>query len=608
MTQSTQEIPYLYRQKADLEDIPTSSQASELVKRVAAASIPFFCLYKPIGRTLTLVLDTTKAVICISELASATTEKDGKKIAFATLRTALAAAAIAGTFFRHPLGIAITTIHDILINAHEIQKAIHEKNTQKALENLFHLVNSTLYLTILIKGSTDLILLSFLFQMLLESYQGYKELTKEDAKYIEGCSKLLLAGVRGYQAAPFALKFYKENYVKIAMTRDKIATFFHRCASMLAVPFWWYTEKAIRIFTPLHPGEADQCQTKTLEVAARIFYSCLAIPMVPISLALSAVEIIPRTIANTIAFSPFTYLQGNAQDKTLPEDRKISTFTMNLCFVAGGFPMPYGGIVPWRERIDPVVGAIREKGPDVVCLQEVNDVEAAYSLHGKLKDEYAHFYVNIGPQILTQNSGLFVASKYEIRSPSFTPYHLGTGSQKMVNKGFFDFDVVSAGETIAHIFTTHLSPSKEDIIPTEIEKQRRKIEIERIVHKMRLLRAQFAKTAMLLVGDLNLPWNTDEYPYLEKLFHDAYNANRESMQPEDATSLTDFMTQNIFASDERREELDPNKYAQIMDYALYFRDEVPSDMQTELVQAFIGSDPTKYLSDHCGLFSTLTIA
>ena len=609
---SASEIPYFYLQTKDLEKTKELSKECELFKRVAVASIPFLCLYKPIGRTLTIAFDSTRAVICFVDLAAllSEAEKDTKKIAFALFRITISAAAIAGTVFKHPLGIAITTIHDILVNVKEIQEAINEKDTQKALENLFHLVNSSLYLTILLKGSSELIILSFLFQMTLESYQGYKELTKDDPRLIEGCSKLLLAGVRGCQAAPYVSKYYKENHAKIAMTRDKIAAFFHRCASLLAMPFWWYTEKAIRIFTPLHPGEADQCSTKTLEIAARIFYGALAFPMVPISLTLSAVEIVPRALANAIAFSPFTYLRGNAQDKTLPESRKITIFNMNLCFVAGGFPMPYAGVVPWHERIDPVVGAITDKNPDIICLQEVNDLKAADSLFDRLKDKYAHFYINIGPQTLTQNSGLFIASKYEILSPSFTPYKTGEGSQKMVNKGFFDFDVVSAHKIIAHIFTTHLSPSKDDLDPKEFEKQRRKVEIKMMFEKIRQIKERLKSAAILLVGDLNLPWGTSEYPTLQEHFHDAYNKDRESMQPQEATSLTDYMTQHIFASDEKRAELEPKRetYAQIMDYALLLKDKNEHQMQTELIPAFLGPDPAKYLSDHCGLFSTFILA
>jgi len=79
----------------------------------------------------------------------------------------------------------------------------------------------------------------------------------------------------------------------------------------------------------------------------------------------------------------------------------------------------WGGVLPWELRIDGIVEQIKTQDPDVVCLQEVFDETAATALYEKLRDQYRHFYINIGPRnfglhesSLGISSGLFVASKY----------------------------------------------------------------------------------------------------------------------------------------------------------------------------------------------------
>ena len=58
------------------------------------------------------------------------------------------------------------------------------------------------------------------------------------------------------------------------------------------------------------------------------------------------------------------------------------------------------------------------------------------------------------------NSGLFVASKYEITNPKFKPFQYRE-MQDHINKGYFEFNVVDNSRVLAKIYTTHLQPYRQ---------------------------------------------------------------------------------------------------------------------------------------------------
>lgn len=217
-----------------------------------------------------------------------------------------------------------------------------------------------------------------------------------------------------------------------------------------------------------------------------------------------------RALAAYIQKRPFIYLRGDAEGKVLPPSRSFTLLSWNICCVGAGYSISDGGVVPWSDRIDRIVDQIIEKDADVNCLYETFDSKSAFYLAERLKEKgYAHFYFNIGPKAVGVSSGIFVASKYNIKNPAFSPFPQDTlvGRTKNAAKGVFSFDL----EDFARVFSTHLQHSEEPEFPTleEVEARRRQMEI--IVGQVNLVRDR----CVVVTGDLNL----DDQEYNSSSWH-----------------------------------------------------------------------------------------
>ena len=165
-----------------------------------------------------------------------------------------------------------------------------------------------------------------------------------------------------------------------------------------------------------------------------------------------------------------------------------------------------GGLLPWEYRIDHIVNTLKEQNADIICLQELFSRKGAEQLCEKLKDSYAHFYINIGPIIYGFNketagipSGLFVASKYPLSSPEFQPYN-EKETPKIRANGFFHAKIMDQNKALAHIITTHLQSNSADE-----DLQYRHAQLQAIIHK------DFGRLPVFVCGDLNIEKTSAEY-------------------------------------------------------------------------------------------------
>lgn len=237
--------------------------------------------------------------------------------------------------------------------------------------------------------------------------------------------------------------------------------------------------------------------------------------------ALAAVTTVPgialRAFAAYIQKKPYIYVQGEAEGRSLPPDRTFSLLSWNICCVGAGYSISDGGVTPWSDRIDRIIDRIVEKDADVNCLYETLDSQSAFYLCEKLKERgYAHFYFNIGPKAVGVSSGIFVASKYNIKNPEFSLFPQDTlvGRTKNAAKGVFAFDLESQGNEFARIYTTHLQHSEEPEFPTEEEVEARKRQMEIIVDKVDAVRDR----CIVVTGDLNL----DDAEYRASSWHQKF--------------------------------------------------------------------------------------
>lgn len=390
------------------------------------------------------------------------------------------------------------------------------------------------------------------------------------------------------------------NTSKEHSLREHVASFFHRSARLQAHLFWWYTEKFFSHFF-FAKKERRSLIEKIKRWAKRCFLIALALPLLSWTLLLAETELLTRISAHMVAQKSFHYLRGSHPEKILKRGGPITLFSLNTCFVHGGFSYLYGGVAPWPQRVEGIIENIQEKNPDVLCLQEVNDLEACYRLYQALKDQYAHFYFHMGSKILSQSSGLFVASKFAIEEPSFKAFDEIPGVQKMVNKGFFDCKILSEGKVVAHLFTTHLSPSNDDRLPTLEEKEIRQKEIAMIFAKMH---ACSKETPLIFAGDFNMARENEE-SLAFKGFYDLFPKGEKS-------SATALLKQALRAHSEREVLEAKRAHSEFaIDYILFKSEKSHCKGKISLVKSYDLKDPNPTigaLSDHHALFATLYLS
>ena len=596
------EVPSFYYRE-NYHPAPTISPLNETLLsyalRITKTALPVICLYNPAGFVVSIAIDTTRVVTCLGVSYSAFQKKGYTEATRSLLFASASIMSLAATVFCHPLGLILTTGFEIGKDIYDIVYYLQKKNYRKALEKSCHLLNNSIYLATLCTNTYyELLILSLVLQLTLHAYSCYKKYRKGN-KNIELTGKLILTFAKGYKTTWYMKEYYKMHRVFINMQRDRIAATLYHISSYFSRPFWWDTTQAIRIATTLNPKSAMQCNNKIQEVATRCFFGGLILATLPIALTGKLIEIGVYGLGKTIAYSPFTYLKGAASEKIYTKSDEVSILHMNCCLPDGGFCMPFGGVASGEERVENIANLIKEKQPDVICLQEVNSLKDAYILFNSLKGKYAHFFIDIGSCYCTQNSGLFVASKkYPTQNLSFTSFNTGKGLQKMVNKGFFKFSIFSSNTLLAHIVTTHLSPSKNDFYPTEREKQIRKEEMQMILDKIK----KDQQIPTIIAGDMNINAHSPEYKdadFFSSGFSDKYNTDTE-VSLENATCLTEYLTQLPFKTPTEQASIHKEDYLTRLDYAL-IRDPDKFNFQTERIKF---PDEENPLSDHYPLIST----
>lgn len=165
--------------------------------RVTQVALPFLSLYKPISQPLTIVLGAARTVSCVSQLIEAIKKGERTKIAFAMLQTALTVASLACTIFVHPLGMLISTGHDLMLNIIQLIEAIQKEDYKKALEVGAQILNNCLYLALFFTSAPEILIVSTGVQILLGLYQSHEDFNK--GNYLEGIGHLLMAGIRTHQ-------------------------------------------------------------------------------------------------------------------------------------------------------------------------------------------------------------------------------------------------------------------------------------------------------------------------------------------------------------------------------------------------------------------------
>lgn len=296
------------------------------------------------------------------------------------------------------------------------------------------------------------------------------------------------------------LSSYLSRYVKITTLQ---------IASHLTDPVCKSHElfRRIQIVDALHPTSM-----KVVNFSRKCFLGMGMFACACLATATTVPGILLRWAVCKMQQEPFIYWEGGLKEEKVLQDDQFTLYSQNICFINAGYVISDGGVMPWPFRINPTIENIKKQNADLVCLYEVFDIKAALELYRGLRNEYAHFYFNIGPRATGVSSGIFIASKFKVFDPKFTafPKEFLIGRTKNAEKGVFEFDVENRGKRFARIFTTHLQHSEKYTSPTDQdqvaqrnaseERKARSQEMTLIMEKI----AQVKNKAAILTGDLNL--------------------------------------------------------------------------------------------------------
>ena len=153
--------------------------------------------------------------------------------------------------------------------------------------------------------------------------------------------------------------------------------------------------------------------------------------------------------------------------------------------------------------------------------------EFSTNLYEKIKEDYHLFVVNVGTMASGTDADLYFASKEKVISAEFIPSLIPRiGDQKWMNRGY----LVIETEKCKYLYT-HLHP-KESKEAKEV--RRRQIEDEI------LPRMSEGKKPWLLVGDLNVDRNKEEYHIITTHFTD-HVGHVVTCQEGDVTESVDYI-------------------------------------------------------------------
>jgi hypothetical protein len=194
----TQDPIYFHREYQN-DIVSKTSQISWLEhgKRAALVALPFVSLYRPIGSHLALGVGAIRTVTCFSQLADAIQQGKNREIPSQLIQSSIAAISLAGTFFAHPIGMVVTTVQDLALDAIHLKAHLDKGEYQKAFELCLNILNNSLYLAMLSRGGLELTIASLAMQILIGIYQAQAEL--KQGYYLEGWGHIFMAMLRGNQ-------------------------------------------------------------------------------------------------------------------------------------------------------------------------------------------------------------------------------------------------------------------------------------------------------------------------------------------------------------------------------------------------------------------------
>ena len=395
-----------------------------------------------------------------------------------------------------------------------------------------------------------------------------------------------------------------DNFTKNLLT-DRC---FLKLSSTLAEPFCkaWHLLN-YRLIAPLDSLNFENDPSRMLEITKRI--AIVVAGIFTTYLAIKKPKAILTTLASLgfasrafrfLGFSlqknGYTHVLGKAQEITIAQqESKISIMSWNICGLGGGLSLDHGGVIDYRFRLDGIVQKIKEQNPDVLILQEVYDTALAEMFIDKLQNDFAHFFIHLGPNPFGSVGGCMILSKCALHKFSYTCFDNNHWS---LNRGFATLEIKKSAydpTSFIRIIGTHL------IHGDSLESQQKRQ--QQIAQILQFLANQTLALPTVLAGDLNIERDSSDGTLLSNCLTHGYSGS--------ASTCTNRLIAKWKKCESSVEE-------ELIDYISLFKrikylghdlavvDKGVTFDLCHLIQAFDRSYNTKTaLSDHHGVFALL---
>lgn len=260
-------------------------------------------------------------------------------------------------------------------------------------------------------------------------------------------------------------------------------------ASLLIIPFWKGETSVQYCFLPFLSGEYGQSTTKLKEYAKRFFVGLAGTALMLFGVPFALAGHILTGLTSLCESENYRYLKGNAEETQKGPTKFIH---LNTCMLNGGLPYSFGGVRPANERFDHLVKTVKELNSDMLFLCEFNRT-LGYPMYRALKEDYTHFFLDVGLNPGGMENALFIASRKPIVSPPhYFPFNLSIeGSQKHMKRGFFAIETQDKW-----YLYTHLHPGDDSYDRDIRQKQLDKIKT--------FIDEKTGSKPCILLGDLNI--------------------------------------------------------------------------------------------------------
>lgn len=190
-------------------DLDLQGSENSKIRRIALTAIPFIALYRPAGIAISWGMGSCRVISHLQLIAAYQAKQEWKNVSKEVALTTLAVVSLASSILHIRIGQLLTSSIDTTQSGCYTTYYALTGNYYKATEEALNTIISTFYLTFMLTGSLEVILLAVLFQAALHLYQIKDDLFK--GHYIEATAKLAMTAIRLNQANNYRCLIQKRN-------------------------------------------------------------------------------------------------------------------------------------------------------------------------------------------------------------------------------------------------------------------------------------------------------------------------------------------------------------------------------------------------------------